>query len=55
MKCTTLTNADLLAERHASYVSQFVTRANEELYAILADILHLYEQIEASKQRDKLV
>lgn len=52
---TILTHADLVAERHASYVSQFVTRANDELYAILADILKLYEQIEASKQRDKLI
>ena len=52
---TILTHADLLAERHATYVSQFVSRANDELYAILADILKLYEQLEASKQRDKLI
>jgi hypothetical protein len=50
-----LTHADLLAERHASYVSQFVTRGNDELYAILADVLKLHEQLESSKQRDKLV
>jgi hypothetical protein len=50
-----ITHADLLAERHATYVSQFVSRANDELYAILADILKLHEQLEASKQRDKLV
>lgn len=50
-----LTHADLVAERHASYVSQFVTRGNEELYAILADILKLHEQLEGSKQRDKLI
>lgn len=49
------TNADLLAERHASYVSVFVTRANSELYAILAEILKLHEQVEASQQRDKLI
>ena len=50
-----ITHADLLAERHASYVSEFVTRANSELYAILAEILTLHEQVEASKQRDKLI
>ena len=50
-----ITHADLLAERHASYVSEFVTRANSELYAILAEILKLHEQVEASKQRDKLI
>lgn len=50
-----LTHADLVAERHASYVNQFVTRANDELYAILAEILKLYEQIEASKQRNQLI
>jgi hypothetical protein len=50
-----ITHADLLAERHASYVSEFVTRANSELYAILAEVLKLHEQVEASKQRDKLI
>ncbi len=50
-----LTHADLLAERHASYVSQFITRGNDELYAILADVLKLHEQLVSSKQRDKLV
>lgn len=50
-----ITHADLLAERHASYVSEFVTRANSELYVILAEILKLHEQVEASKQRDKLI
>ncbi|GEM_PF-2826674 len=48
-------NADSIAERHAKYVNDFVTRANTELYAILADILELHEQIEASQQRDKLI
>ena len=50
-----ISNADLLAERHATYVSDFVTRANTELYAILAEILKLHEQVEGSKQRDKLI
>lgn len=52
---TIITHADLLAERHASYVSEFVTRANDELYAILADIFQLYEQVESSKQRQALI
>ena len=50
-----IAHADSLAERHALYVSNFVTRANTELYAILAEIHKLYEQVEGSKQRDKLV
>ena len=50
-----LSQANSLAERHASYVDAFVTRANTELYAILAEILKLHEQIEGSKQRDALI
>uniref|UniRef100_UPI0040484BE9 hypothetical protein n=1 Tax=Shewanella sp. TaxID=50422 RepID=UPI0040484BE9 len=50
-----IADADTLAERHATYVSDFVTRANTELYAILAEILKLHEQMEGSKQRDKLI
>ena len=47
--------ADTLAERHATYVSDFVTRANTELYEILAEVLKLHEQVESSQQRDKLI
>ena len=50
-----ITHADSLADRHALYVNDFVTRANSELYEILAEIHKLYEQVEGSKQRDKLV
>jgi hypothetical protein len=50
-----IAQADSLAERHATYVTDFVTRANTELYAILAEILKLHEQVEGSKQRDKLI
>jgi hypothetical protein len=50
-----ITHAESLAQRHASYVNEFVTRANTELYEILAEIHKLYEQVESSKQRDKLV
>jgi hypothetical protein len=55
IKNSILTHADLLAERHASYVSQFITRGNDELYAILADVLKLHEQLVSSKQQHKLV
>ena len=50
-----IADADSLAERHATYVNDFVTRANTELYAILAEILKLHEQVEGSKQRNKLI
>ena len=50
-----IAQADTLAERHAIYVNDFVTRANSELYSILAEIYKLYEQVEGSKERDKLV
>ena len=50
-----ITHAESLAQRHASYVNEFVTRANTELYEILAEIHKLYEQVDGSKQRDKLV
>jgi hypothetical protein len=50
-----ITHADSLAQRHALYVNDFVTRANTELYEILAEIHKLYEQVEGSKQRDRLV
>ena len=52
---TVIAHADSLAERHALYVNDFVTRANSELYEILAEIQKLYEQVEGSKQRDKLI
>lgn len=55
IKHTIISNADLLAERHSEYVNDFVTRANTELYVILAEILKLYEQVESSKQRDKVI
>jgi hypothetical protein len=50
-----ITHADTLAQRHATYVNDFVTRANSELYDILAEIHKLYEQVQGHKQRDKLV
>ena len=54
-KHTIFTHADLLAERHADYVNEFVTRANDELYAILAELLALYEQIELLNQKEKFI
>ena len=55
IKQTIFTNADLLAERHADYVNDFVTRANDELYVILAELLALYEQIELLTQKDQFI
>lgn len=49
------TQASTLADRHASYVDQFVSRANDELYAILAEVLALHEQVQASPEQDKLI
>lgn len=50
-----ITHADLLAQRHASYVSEFVTRANGELYVILAEVLKLHEMLTASAKQEQLV
>jgi hypothetical protein len=50
-----ITHADLLAQRHQDYVSEFVTRANGELYAILAEILKLHEMITASAKQERIV
>ena len=52
---TIITHAVLLAQRHASYVSEFVTRANAELYVILAEVLKLHEMITTSVKQQRLV
>lgn len=52
---TIITHADLLAQRHQDYVSEFVTRANGELYGILAEILKLHEMLTASAKQEQLV
>jgi hypothetical protein len=52
---TIITHADLLAQRHEDYVSEFVKRANTELYCILAEILELHEKLDASPNKDKLI
>jgi hypothetical protein len=54
-KHTIITQATTLADRHALYVDQFVTRANDELYAILAEVMALYEQVQASPDHAKLI
>jgi hypothetical protein len=54
-KQTIITQATTLADRHALYVDQFVTRANDELYAILAEVMALYEQVQASPDQAKLI
>ena len=55
IKHTIFTHADLLAERHTDYVNEFVKRANDELYAILAELLALYEQIELLNQKERFI
>lgn len=50
-----INQADTLAQRHSSYVDQFVTRANDELYAILADIMALYEKVKNSSDHEKMI
>jgi hypothetical protein len=55
IKHTIFTHADLLAERHADYVNEFVTRANDELYLILAELLALHERIESLPDKEKLI
>ena len=52
---TIITHADLLAQRHQDYVSEFVTRANVELYGILAEMHKLHEMILASPKMDRLI
>lgn len=52
---TIITHAELLAVRHQNYVGEFVTRANSELYAILAEILKLHETLIANPKRDRLI
>ena len=52
---TIITHADLLAKRHQDYVSEFVTRANSELYGILSEILKLHEMLTASAKQERLV
>lgn len=50
-----LAQVDTLNTRHDLYVEQFVTRANDELYAMLADIMRVREDIAASGCEEYLV
>lgn len=52
---TFITHADLLAQRHEDYVNEFVTRANTELYCILAEIKLLHEKLVSSRNQEKLI
>ena len=47
--------ADALCTRHDLYVEQFVTRANDELYAMLSDMMSVREDIVASGCEEFLV
>jgi hypothetical protein len=50
-----LVQVDILSTRHDMYVEQFVTRANDELYAMLADMMRVREDITASGCEEYLV
>ena len=50
-----LAQVDTLSTRHDVYVEQFVTRANDELYAMLADMMRVREDIAASGCEEYLV
>ena len=50
-----VTQATLVSERHDVYVEQFVTRANEELYVMLADMMRVCEDIWASNCEEYIV
>ncbi len=50
-----IAQADVLSTRHDLYVEQFVTRANDELYAMLSDMMRVREQIVASDCEEYLV
>lgn len=50
-----ITQADVLSTRHDQYVEQFVTRANDELYAMLSDMMRVREHIVASDCEEYLV
>jgi hypothetical protein len=50
-----VTQATLVSARHDAYVEQFVTRANEELYLMLAEMMHVCEDIWASNSEEYIV
>jgi hypothetical protein len=50
-----LSQVDTLSTRHDLYVEQFVTRANNELYAMLSDMMRVREDIAASGCEEYLV
>ena len=44
-----------LAIKHEHYVEKYVTKANEDLYALLGEILAFAEDVLANKNQDKIV
>jgi hypothetical protein len=50
-----IAQADVLSTRHDQYVEQFVTRANDELYAMLADMMRVREDIVASECEEYII
>jgi hypothetical protein len=50
-----IAQADMLSTRHDLYVEQFVTRANDELYTMLSEMMRVREDIVASGCEEYLV
>jgi hypothetical protein len=50
-----IAEADALCARHDQYVEQFVTRANDELYAMLSDMMRVQEHIVASDCEEYII
>ena len=50
-----VTQATLVSARHYAYVEQFVTRANEELYLMLAEMMYVCEDIWASNCEEYII
>lgn len=50
-----IADADVLAKQHEVFVDQYVTRANDELYRILSEMMSICLQVQASNAKHKIV
>ena len=50
-----ITDADVLAKRHEDFVDLYVTRANEELYQLLSEILAICLKVQADSAKDDII
>jgi hypothetical protein len=50
-----IADADVLADQHEVFVEKFVTRANDELYLMLGNIMAICLQVEASAAKASIV